>query len=886
METPTRPHRVKVYELDSGQWVDKGTGYCTGETRGPSKQPYLVVQNEDCFGFILDTHVTGSIQYQKQQDTLIVWSESGRNDLALSFQEAKGCKIICDFLLSMIQKKYAPDISLVAVINTADGGEVHEPISVPLTMPPPPDLHNLMTVEECLTAAVVCASQSTRDQMIGFVLDHDYIGLLHPLLQQAEDQHLLQQLHHLCCAVKRLIQLNDSQILEQLLSDDHIMFTVGCLEYDPEYPRLKANHRQYLQNESRFKQVIPISNAAICDKIRQTFRIQFLKDVVLARLLDDQTFTILTNMIYFSQTEIIGWISGDENYLEALFGLFEHEDEDRDFTLDARNAANAPDTEEINFCSEDLRAEDQQQSLTQQPDTPNRKNKRDEEDEALKDAETSPKKLKVEVTETEVDGELENSSPITPTLPQEFPTLPQPTLSYLTPKFLVSDEKRREAVRFIHTCCLTAKNLQTQQRSVLFGQFIKHGLFRLVAFALKDDSILIRSLGTELVVTLVDHDANLVRGIGQAADLAAEGGGAGDTTPDVSMMDVTNMVGEAVDQPALHNILIDLLIAERDMGLRTQAVETLKALFDPETGERAETYIRQLYNGPMLRLFGPLIEDSGSDFTLYEHLCDLLSFCSISHGFIARDFFIHNKIWVAMSRLVLVSNKQMQLAAIRSLKGALVGGDELVLSHMIENKVFGPMLTLLVKLGNRNNLMHSACLDFLHIVRVGVTKAETRASMARVQAHLVEEYTPELQQLAYTGVATTLLEIPPPIPGSDDTEPNSPTQAKSQDSLRARNCLVKTPTSSTTPKRRLVARTAEEQREAIEAVRRKNILEHQMREEREREARGEREEGADGAEGEVVAAQEEAEEAIPAQEGVAAAAQVTQEAAPAVGNLG
>ncbi|KAG5361721.1 hypothetical protein CJU90_3129 [Yarrowia sp. C11] len=881
METPTRPHRVKVYELDSGQWVDKGTGYCTGETRGPSKQPYLVVQNEDSYGFILDTHVTGSIQYQKQQDTLIVWSENGRNDLALSFQEAKGCKIICDFLLSMIQKKYAPDISLVAVINTADGGEVHEPISVPLTMPPPPDLQNLSTVEECLTAAVVCASQSTRDQMIGFVLDHDYIGLLHPLLQQAEDQHLLQQLHHLCCAVKRLIQLNDSQILEQLLSDDHIMFTVGCLEYDPEYPRLKANHRQYLQNESRFKQVIPISNAAICDKIRQTFRIQFLKDVVLARLLDDQTFTILTNMIYFSQTEIIGWISGDENYLEALFGLFEHEDEDRDFTLDARNAANAPDTEEINFCSEDLNPTTVlglPEPQATEPDTPNRKNKRDEEDEGLvHEAETSPKKLKVEVSEVEAEPELENSSPVTPTLPQEFPILPQPTLSYLTPKFLVTDEKRREAVRFIHTCCLTAKNLQTQQRSVLFGQFIKHGLFRLVAFALKDDSILIRSLGTELVVTLVDHDANLVRGIGQAADLGADTE-SGDITPDVSMMDVTNMVGDAVDQPALHNILIDLLIAERDMGLRTQAVETLKALFDPETGERAEMYIRQLYNGPMLRLFGPLIEDSGSDFTLYEHLCDLLSFCSISHGFIARDFFIHNKIWVAMSRLVLVSNKQMQLAAIRSLKGALVGGDELVLSHMIENKVFGPMLTLLVQLGNRNNLMHSACLDFLHIVRVGVTKPETRASMARVQAHLVEEYTPELQQLAYTGVATTLLEIPPPIPGSDDTEPNSPTQAKAQDSLRARNCLVKTPSSSTTPKRRLVARTAEEQREAIEAVRRKNILEHQMREEREREARGEREEGE-----EEFNSEERADEEAP--DGVAPSVEV-EVAAPAVGNLG
>ena len=43
---------------------------------------------------LLETKIQKDDGYQKQQDTLIVWTEANGTDMALSFQEAEGCAVI------------------------------------------------------------------------------------------------------------------------------------------------------------------------------------------------------------------------------------------------------------------------------------------------------------------------------------------------------------------------------------------------------------------------------------------------------------------------------------------------------------------------------------------------------------------------------------------------------------------------------------------------------------------------------------------------------------------------------------------------------------------------------------------------------------------------
>ncbi|PLB34116.1 SMEK family protein, partial [Aspergillus candidus] len=91
---------------------------------------------------------------------------------------------------------------------------------------------------------------------------------------------------------------------------------------DPEFPTHKANHRQYLADQSRFKEVVPIKDPLIRRKIRYTWRLQYLKDVVLARILDDPTFSVLNSLIFFNQVEIVNHIQSNGQFLRELFSVF------------------------------------------------------------------------------------------------------------------------------------------------------------------------------------------------------------------------------------------------------------------------------------------------------------------------------------------------------------------------------------------------------------------------------------------------------------------------------------------------------------------------------------------------------------------------------------
>lgn len=92
---------------------------------------------------------------------------------------------------------------------------------------------------------------------------------------------------------------------------------------DPEFPTQKANHRRYLRDGSRYKEVVPIADPDIKRKIHATWRLQYLKDVVLARILDDPTFSVLNSLIFFNQVDIVTHLQADTAFLEELFGIID-----------------------------------------------------------------------------------------------------------------------------------------------------------------------------------------------------------------------------------------------------------------------------------------------------------------------------------------------------------------------------------------------------------------------------------------------------------------------------------------------------------------------------------------------------------------------------------
>ncbi|KAF2652711.1 DUF625-domain-containing protein [Lophiostoma macrostomum CBS 122681] len=303
--------RVKVYELKNNDWFDRGTGFCRGVVVNNEEAKILVASEDDPSRQLLETKISKDDGYQKQQDTLIVWTEQNGTDMALSFQEPEGCAGIWDFV-NEIQGR-------LQTLAQDDGLSDDIGDSSPIMLPPP-NLGNLADIENHMRAAN--ATPGGREALAKFILAEKYILKLIPLVEEAEDLESTPDLHRLCSIMKMLILLNDNSIVEYVVTDEVILGVVGALEYDPDFPLHKANHRQYLSDESKFKEVVKIEEEQIRKRIHYTYRLQYLKDVVLARILDDPTFSVLNSLIFFHQVDIVQHLQANGAFLKELFGIF------------------------------------------------------------------------------------------------------------------------------------------------------------------------------------------------------------------------------------------------------------------------------------------------------------------------------------------------------------------------------------------------------------------------------------------------------------------------------------------------------------------------------------------------------------------------------------
>ncbi|RPB05173.1 DUF625-domain-containing protein [Choiromyces venosus 120613-1] len=316
---PTTPRRVKVYELRNNDWFDRGTGYCTGQL--VNDEPHIQVKSEEEQDrMLLETKIIKDDGYQKQQETLIVWTEPHGTDMALSFQEPEGCAAIWEFV-SHVQS-HLLSISGADEILSDDANDT----LIGSVMLPSPELGNLTEIEAMIRSA--SSTAQARDSLGKFVLSEDFIRKLIPLLEMAEDLESLENLHRLCNIMKMIILLNDTLIIEHIVTDEVIFGVVGILEYDPDFPSHKANHRQFLSDTSKFKEVVPIKDPEIKKKIHWTYRLQYLKDVVLARILDDPTFSVLNSLIFFNQVDILQHLQNNQAFLKELFSIFHSTESD------------------------------------------------------------------------------------------------------------------------------------------------------------------------------------------------------------------------------------------------------------------------------------------------------------------------------------------------------------------------------------------------------------------------------------------------------------------------------------------------------------------------------------------------------------------------------
>jgi protein phosphatase-4 regulatory subunit 3 len=103
--------------------------------------------------------------------------------------------------------------------------------------------------------------------------------------------------------------LNKNALFDILFQEDTIFDVVGVLEYDPSQPQ-PAKHREYLQKTAKFREVIPFTNKELVHKIHQTYRVQYIQDVILPTpsVFEENMLSTLTSFVFFNKVEIVSMV--------------------------------------------------------------------------------------------------------------------------------------------------------------------------------------------------------------------------------------------------------------------------------------------------------------------------------------------------------------------------------------------------------------------------------------------------------------------------------------------------------------------------------------------------------------------------------------------------
>ena len=386
----------------------------------------------------------------------------------------------------------------------------------------------------------------------------------------------------------RAVLLNDNAIFEHVLRDDVILGVVGILECassfsreseseaqadpvlaladDPDFPTMRASYREHLSSPTAFIPVVPPSlvPSSLLAKIHQTHRLHYLKDVVLARILEDSTFSMLNSAIYFNEVDIVNEVAAERELVREVFRVLE----DDHASVDAPPSAKGKER--------DLALGPKR---TIGPSLP------------TDDANGSPasKRARLDSPPRPLSSPAAASASTSTSTSTSNPSAP------LDPASPSVAARKLHATLFLQQLSQMAKNLQLGVRTPFYKQLCDRGLLAALEGALRfaaregarpgasdderDDAIRMRQAALGVWMCVVDLAPLEVRGycLRQGKELEK----------------AKRDKEEQETRRTLLGLLIGTLKAEHDLGLKAQLTEALRVLVDV-TGEGGPLSVRPL----------------------------------------------------------------------------------------------------------------------------------------------------------------------------------------------------------------------------------------------------------------------------------------------------
>ncbi|KAH9854932.1 DUF625-domain-containing protein [Lenzites betulinus] len=750
--------RVKVYELIGSRWVDQGTAFCFGDFQ--ENEALLIARSEEDFNrIILTTTIRANDVYQRQQETLIVWTEPDGVDYALSFQDPEGCAEVWHFIEEVQRHMNTSDMALTSSpLIGPDGPETSLSTAsiIRAGRLPQPQMGIISEIDTAIKT--LARTAIVKERVCEYIQTEDYIKGLIEVFSQAEDLESLMDLHALFNCMQTILFLNEHSLYEHILDDEIFLGVVGILEYDPEFPNHKANYRDFLRETSRFHQPIAIRDEAIQRKIHHTYRLQFLKDVVLARAIDDSTFNVLNSSIIFNQIDIINHVQNDQLFLREIAGMFMDDD------------------------------------LLALLGFPPKSTEAKKEQEAARDSDRM-----------DVDPSSD-SKPNGAPQPNGHADTPTPANKGLSPEDLV---RRREVVFLIQQLCAMGKNVQLPARLQLFRVLVDRGLVFAVQWGLSQAEMeeqgrqMIAASG-EILMALLEYDLNGVRGhvLKQLGTMEREKASGKNTR----------------DKETVLMLMCKVLVRSRDLAVQSLVGEALRQLLEMATNDPTDTpnlgikllqqrakddpgiekFLDYFYKFCIDVLFKPIhdvpefkdVTESSLPLTrektnLLLYLSDLLSNFTLQHSFRSHFFILSSNVAPRVATLLRSKDKHLRLAAFRFFRVCLRLKNGNIFKHLMKHDVFKPILDLMVRESKRDNLLSSSCLEFFDFMR--------RDNLKDLIAHCMTKHGDVVRALATSPLVGArfrdfiakweMNNEPPPVETVDKVLPGTPQRGWGQGKL-------------------------------------------------------------------------------------------------------
>ncbi|KAL6897772.1 hypothetical protein ACP4OV_006731 [Aristida adscensionis] len=328
-----RMQRVKVFRLtDDGRWDDQGTGHVTIDYIEGSRELALTVVDEEDNDTLLLHNITSDDIYRKQEETIISWKDPEKAlELALSFQEAAGCSFIWESMhniqqnlqFNVLGSQIGPHPVYESLEASRDSlsqvfyyYEFLVSGNAELTDLPTLELSSLPSILKKIVSECRMTDQMHAAELIS--QDREFFPKLVNLFRMCEGLRNMDALHMIFRLAKEIILLNNSPIFDKIFSDDFILDIIGALEYDPEVHNVQS-HRAFVKKHTIFKEALPIRNPSLVSKIHQTYRIGYIKDVILPRALDGATLASLNSIIQANNALVVSLLKDDASFIKQLF---------------------------------------------------------------------------------------------------------------------------------------------------------------------------------------------------------------------------------------------------------------------------------------------------------------------------------------------------------------------------------------------------------------------------------------------------------------------------------------------------------------------------------------------------------------------------------------